>query len=138
MPDDAPQESPQDNPPNESVDTRQFDGVLNDHAYAGWRQAGLKVRQFPKTSGVYLMKDDVGRVIYIGKAKNLRSRAGSYFTNRAIDDSRISNWLHEINDIDFMECASEVDALLTEARLIKDIQPPHNKEQRDDKSFPIS
>ena len=136
MPDDAPQESPQDNPPNESVDTRQFDGVLNDHAYAGWRQAGLKVRQFPKTSGVYLMKDDVGRVIYIGKAKNLRSRAGSYFTNRAIDDSRISNWLHEINDIDFMECASEVDALLTEARLIKDIQPPHNKEQRDDKSFP--
>ena len=82
------------------------------------------------------MKDDVGRVIYIGKAKNLRSRAGSYFTNRAIDDSRISNWLHEINDIDFMECASEADALLTEVRLIKDIQPPHNKEQRDDKSFP--
>ncbi|MBH56052.1 MAG: excinuclease ABC subunit C [Planctomycetaceae bacterium] len=94
------------------------------------------MRHFPKTSGVYLMKDDVGRVIYIGKANNLRSRAGSYFTNRSINDTRISKWLHEIHDIDFMECASEVDALLTEARLIKDIQPPHNKEQRDDKSFP--
>ncbi|MBA62696.1 MAG: excinuclease ABC subunit C [Planctomycetaceae bacterium] len=94
------------------------------------------MRHFPKTSGVYLMKDNVGRVIYIGKAKNLRSRAGSYFSKRSIDDTRISNWLHEIHDIDFMECASEVDALLTEARLIKDIQPPYNKEQRDDKSFP--
>lgn len=39
-------------------------------------------------------------------------------------------------DIDFLECASEVDALLTESRLIKDVQPRHNKEQKDDKSFP--
>ena len=129
-------DSVQDDHDTSSTDQRKFDGVLNDEAYAGWRRAGIKVRHFPKTSGVYLMKDDVGRVIYIGKAKNLRSRAGSYFTNRAQDDTRISNWLHEIYDIDYMECASEVDALLTEARLIKDIQPPHNKEQRDDKSFP--
>ena len=62
MPDDAPDLS--DNPPNESVDTRQFDGVLSDHAYAGWRQAGLKVRQF-QNFGRYLMKDDVGRVIIL-------------------------------------------------------------------------
>jgi len=136
MGDDAFQHESQETPPNNREDQRQFEGVLNDDAYAGWRRAGIKVRHFPKTSGVYLMKDDVGRVIYIGKAKNLRSRAGSYFTNRSITDTRIANWLHEIHDIDFMECASEVDALLTEARLIKDIQPPHNKEQRDDKSFP--
>ena len=136
MSDDAFQHESQETPPDNQEDQRQLEGVLNDDAYAGWRRAGIKVRHFPKTSGVYLMKDDVGRVIYIGKAKNLRSRAGSYFTNRSIADTRISNWLHEIHDIDFMECASEVDALLTEARLIKDIQPPHNKEQRDDKSFP--
>ena len=136
MSDDASQHESQGTSPDNQEDQRQFEGVLNDDAYAGWRRAGIKVRHFPKTSGVYLMKDDVGRVIYIGKAKNLRSRAGSYFTNRSIADTRISNWLQEIHDIDFMECASEVDALLTEARLIKDIQPPHNKEQRDDKSFP--
>ena len=136
MSDDAQQHDPQDTPTDRQEDQRQFEGVLNDEAYANWRRAGLKVRHFPKTPGVYLMKDEVGRVIYIGKAKNLRSRAGSYFTNRSIADTRISKWLHEIHDIDFMDCASEVDALLTEARLIKDIQPPYNKEQRDDKSFP--
>ena len=136
MSDDAFQHESPETPPDNQEDQRQFEGVLNDDAYAGWRRAGIKVRHFPKTSGVYFMKDDVGRVIYIGKANNLRSRAGSYFTNRSINDTRISKWLHEIHDIDFMECASEVDALLTEARLIKDIQPPHNKEQRDDKSFP--
>ena len=136
MSDDAFQHESPETPPDNQEDQRQFEGVLNDDAYAGWRRAGIKVRHFPKTSGVYLMKDDVGRVIYIGKANNLRSRAGSYFTNRSINDTRISKWLHEIHDIDFMECASEVDALLTEARLIKDIQPPHNKERRDDKSFP--
>ena len=136
MSDDVSQPDGQDTPTDIKEGQRQFEGVLNDDAYAGWRRAGIKVRNFPKTCGVYLMKDAAGRVSYIGKAKNLRSRAGSYFTNRAIDDTRITNWLHEIQDIDFMECASEVDALLTEARLIKDIQPPHNKEQRDDKSFP--
>ena len=136
MSDDAEQHDPQDTPTDHQEDQRQFEGILNDEAYANWRRAGLKVRDFPKTPGVYLMKDEVGRVIYIGKAKNLRSRAGSYFTNRSIADTRISKWLHEIHDIDFMDCASEVDALLTEARLIKDIQPPYNKEQRDDKSFP--
>ncbi len=95
-----------------------------------------KVRHFPQTPGVYLMKDARGRVIYVGKAKNLRSRAGSYFQKTAELEPRISGWIGDIADIDFMECESEVDALLVESRLIKDIQPVHNKEQKDDKSFP--
>ncbi len=95
-----------------------------------------KVRAFPQAPGVYLMKDSKGRVIYVGKAKNLRSRAGSYFQKTAEYDDRLANWVHEIADIDYMECESEVDALLMESRLIKDIQPTHNKEQKDDKSFP--
>ena len=49
----------------------------------GFRRAAEKVRSFPQTPGVYLMKDEAGRVIYIGKAKNLRSRAGSYFLKAA-------------------------------------------------------
>ena len=63
MSEDAFQHESQETPPDNHEDQRQFEGVLNDDAYAGWRRAGIKVRHFPKTSGVYLMKDDVGRVI---------------------------------------------------------------------------
>ena len=95
-----------------------------------------KVRTFPQTPGVYIMKNDKGIVIYVGKAKNLRSRASSYFQKTAELEPRISGWIDQIADIDFMECESEVDALLVESRLIKDIQPAHNKELKDDKTFP--
>ncbi len=82
------------------------------------------------------MKDAAGRVIYVGKAKNLRSRASSYFLKAAAEDQRTASWIGEITDIDFVQCDSEVDALLMESRLIKDIQPKHNKDLKDDKSFP--
>jgi excinuclease ABC subunit C len=82
------------------------------------------------------MKDLSGIVIYVGKAKNLRSRASSYFHKAASEELRTATWIHEIADIDFLECESEVDALLTENRLIKDIQPKYNKDLKDDKSFP--
>ncbi len=71
-----------------------------------------KVKQFPTTPGVYLMKDAQGRVIYVGKAKNLRSRAGSYFHKTAADDRRICDWIAEVADIEFLAADSEVDALL--------------------------
>lgn len=99
-------------------------------------EAHEKVRQFPTTPGVYLMKDAQGRVIYIGKAVNLRSRAGSYFTKAAAEDRRTAELVLEIADIDFLNADSEVDALLLEARLVKDIQPKFNSELKDDKTFP--
>lgn len=102
----------------------------------GFEHAAAKVKSFPQTPGVYLMKDTAGRVIYVGKAKNLRSRAGSYFLKAAAEDARTATWIGEIADIDYVDCESEVDALLMESRLIKDIQPKHNKELKDDKSFP--
>jgi len=95
-----------------------------------------KVRKFPMTPGVYLMKDAQGRVVYVGKAKHLRSRAASYFNKAAELDARIRDWIGEVVDIDYLEAESEVDALLMEARLIKDIQPKHNADLKDDKSFP--
>ena len=95
-----------------------------------------KVRSFPATPGVYLMKDGQGRVIYVGKAVNLRSRAGSYFTAAAAVDRRTAELVTEIQDIDYVETDSEVDALLLEARLIKDVQPRFNSELKDDKTFP--
>jgi len=82
------------------------------------------------------MKDAAGVVIYVGKAKNLRNRAGSYFLRAAAEDARTADWIGDIADIDFVQCESEVDALLMESRLIKDIQPRNNKDLKDDKTFP--
>ena len=98
------------------------------------------VAAFPKTPGVYLMKDKEGRVLYVGKAKELRSRVMSYFQPSAdLLNTRgpdICRMVEKVDTIDYVECESEVDALLKEARLIKDIQPPHNVLLRDDKTFP--
>ncbi|MEX2175073.1 MAG: excinuclease ABC subunit UvrC [Pirellulaceae bacterium] len=126
-----------------TVDEAQIDAALAavaENPAAGhdfpFRRAAAKVREFPRTPGVYLLKDSAGRVIYIGKAKSLRSRAGSYFLIGAQQEHRTASWVREIADADFVECESEVDALLMESRLIKDVQPKHNKEMKDDKTFP--
>ncbi len=98
--------------------------------------AAEKVRSFPHAPGVYLMKDAAGRVIYVGKAKDLRNRAGSYFLKAAAEDPRTARLVEEIRDVDYLEAESEVDALLVEARLIKDVQPKYNQDLKDDKTFP--
>jgi len=97
---------------------------------------GEKARGLPTGPGVYLMKDTRGRVIYVGKAVNLRSRVCSYFTDAAAIDRRTAELVPEIADLDVIESDSEVDALLLEARLIKDVQPRFNQELKDDKTFP--
>src|SRR5438128_4221856 len=97
---------------------------------------GDKVKEFPVGPGVYLMKDEQGRVLYVGKAKNLRNRAGHYFTKAAAEDRRTADLVKLIADIDFLPAESEVDALLLEARLVKDIQPRFNVDLKDDKTFP--
>jgi excinuclease ABC subunit C len=95
-----------------------------------------KVKEFPTGPGVYLMKDAQGRVIYVGKAVNLRSRASSYFHKAAEHDPRTADIVPHVADVDYLECDNEVDALLTEARLIKDLQPAYNERLKDDKTFP--
>jgi len=95
-----------------------------------------KVKRLPQAPGVYLMKDDLGRVLYVGKAVRLRNRVASYFTEAAAVDRRTADLVPLIHDIDFIVTDSEVDALLLEARLIKDIRPRFNTELKDDKTFP--
>jgi excinuclease ABC subunit C len=95
-----------------------------------------KIRSFPRTPGVYLMKDARGRVIYIGKAASLRSRVGQYFQPSADLGPRKEQMLAEVADLEFLPADSEVDALLQEARLIKDIRPKYNVRLTDDKTFP--
>jgi len=99
-----------------------------------------KFAHLPKCPGVYLFKDSKGVVLYVGKAADLRSRISSYFQDSAdLLSSRgpeIARMVDRVIDFDFLECETEVDALLTENRLIKDIQPEFNARMKDDKSFP--
>jgi excinuclease ABC subunit C len=101
--------------------------------------AGLKekVASFPRVPGVYLMKDARGRVLYVGKAADLRDRVSSYFRAASGDDRlQLPLLMHEVADVEYLQAAGEVDALLMEARLVKDIQPKFNVRLRDDKSYP--
>jgi excinuclease ABC subunit C len=95
-----------------------------------------KAKTLPKTPGVYLMKDEKGRVIYIGKSASLRDRVCSYFQPSTRLEFKKSGMLELIVDFDVVETESEVEALLTENRLIKDIQPRFNARLLDDKTFP--
>jgi len=95
-----------------------------------------KAKTLPHAPGVYLMKDTAERVIYVGKAKDLRNRVSSYFHKAALEDARTAPLIPEIHDIDTIQTESEVDALLLEARLIKDLRPKYNRDLKDSKTFP--
>ncbi len=96
-----------------------------------------KIRTLPLTSGVYLMKDGKGEVIYVGKAVSLRKRLQSYFRRRDIPFSKTDMLVGEIAGLDYIETASEAEALLLEAGLIKQYKPKYNVDLRDDKSYPF-
>ncbi len=95
-----------------------------------------KAKALPDTPGVYLMKDLRGVVIYVGKSRCLRDRVGSYFVPSADLGPVKCMLLDYVVDFDTLPCETEVEALLMENRLIKDIQPRFNARLTDDKSFP--
>lgn len=95
-----------------------------------------KAKGLPLTSGVYLMKDKDGTVIYVGKAVSLRKRVQSYFRQRKTM-SKTDLLVENIADIDYIDTDSEAEALILEASLIKKYDPKFNVELRDDKSFPL-
>ncbi len=91
--------------------------------------------KFPIESGVYIMKDVNGAVLYVGKAKNLKNRIKNYFTISGDNRAMIPFLLTEIEDIDTLVVPSEKDALLVENTLIKKHQPKYNALLKDDKTF---
>jgi len=95
-----------------------------------------KARSLPKTPGVYLMKDDKGRVIYVGKSASLRDRVSSYFLPSTDLELRKAGLLDHVVDFDILHTDSEVEALLAENRLIKDLHPRYNARLVDGKTFP--
>jgi len=94
-----------------------------------------KIKRIPLTSGVYLMKDTDGKVIYVGKAVSLRKRVQSYFRKTATM-SKTDHLVANIRDVDVIETNSEAEALILEASLIKEYQTKYNVELRDDKTYP--
>ena len=91
----------------------------------------------PNQPGCYLMKDDTGKVIYIGKANNLRHRVRSYFHASAQKYPRTQQLVMNIRDIEWIVVASELEALILEMNLIKEYQPFFNVQLKDDKRYPF-
>ncbi len=97
-----------------------------------------KVRQLPESPGVYLMKDRTGSVLYVGKAKNLKRRVGSYFQPSRrfrIEQPKVAAMLDLIADFETLETRSDSEAILLEGRLIKEWRPRYNTDFTDDKRF---
>src|SRR5690625_1098955 len=93
-----------------------------------------KLAILPSRPGCYLMKDDYGKVIYVGKSKMLRNRVRSYF-NRA-HDRKTERLVQEIYDFEYIVTSSEIEALILEMNLIKEHDPKYNVMFKDDKSYP--
>lgn len=90
----------------------------------------------PTSPGVYIFRDADEKVIYVGKAKNLRSRVANYFTKSGDGRPKIAELRERVEDIDFISTKSETEALVLEANLIKRHRPRFNASLRDDKSYP--
>ncbi|MFI5087441.1 MAG: excinuclease ABC subunit UvrC [Terriglobales bacterium] len=95
-----------------------------------------KIRSLPLRAGVYLYKNAAGEVIYVGKAKNLRSRVRSYFVEGRAEDAKTGSLLREAVDVDYIVVDNEKEALALENNLIKQKKPRFNILLRDDKTYP--
>ena len=101
----------------------------------GMNLENIKKLNIPKLPGIYQFKGKKGRIIYIGKAANLRSRVLSYWRESANHSPAKYSMLKQIDKINWIETESEIEALLLEANLIKKFQPAFNIVMRDDKRF---
>jgi excinuclease ABC subunit C len=95
-----------------------------------------KLEMLPTDPGVYLHKNSEGKVLYVGKAKNLRNRVRQYFQKSRPKIPRIERLISQISDIELLIVESEVEALILEANLIKKYSPRYNVSLKDDRSYP--
>lgn len=95
-----------------------------------------KVAQLPTEPGVYFYRDGQGKVIYVGKAKNIRSRVRSYFNDDRLAEAKTGGLIAEARDLDFIQVDNNKEALALENNLIKQYKPRFNVLLRDDKTFP--
>ncbi len=95
-----------------------------------------RLKNLPALPGVYLLKNSKGKIIYIGKAKSLKNRIGSYFQESAELDQRKESMIRDVADFEYLVTGTELDALILEANLIKKERPRFNVILRDDKNYP--
>ena len=100
------------------------------------RSLAIRLNLVPEEPGVYLMKDDTGSIIYVGKARSLRSRLSSYFTAKPDGNAKVQAMIRRIADFEIIVCSTELEALILEANLIKEHKPHYNILLRDDKEYP--
>ncbi|OIO38346.1 MAG: hypothetical protein AUJ75_03015 [Candidatus Omnitrophica bacterium CG1_02_49_10] len=96
-----------------------------------------KIKDLPNAPGVYLMKDESGSVIYVGKAEDLKKRVSSYFYPNTKLSNKIEAMVSRVRDIDYMPTSTSAEALIYENSLIKKYDPRYNTALRDDKSYPM-
>lgn len=94
-----------------------------------------QIKSLPNQTGVYMMKDDSNKIIYIGKAKNLKKRVSSYFSGK-LQDIKTQNLIKKITHFDFIVTQNEIEALILEDNLIKKHLPRYNISLKDDKRYP--
>ena len=95
-----------------------------------------KLKNLPISPGVYMHKDEAGKIIYVGKAKNLRNRVRSYFQSGRGHDRKTRELVRRITDLEFIVTDTEVEALVLESNLIKQYRPRYNVLLKDDKQYP--
>lgn len=95
-----------------------------------------KLNRVPAKPGIYLFKGEKNRVLYVGKAKNLKNRLRSYFQRSAALDERKAAMMRSVEDFEFTVTGNELEAFVLEANLIKQYRPRYNILLRDDKSYP--
>ena len=96
----------------------------------------VEYKNIPDNPGVYLMKNEKGKIIYVGKAINLRNRVSSYFKNINSHNAKTLELVKNIRDIEFFICKTEVEALILENNLIKKNKPKYNILLKDEKTYP--
>lgn len=95
-----------------------------------------KLKKLPSAPGVYFMKDGRGNVIYVGKSKNLKSRVSSYFQHSKNHSNKVERLVNHVKDIDYIVTDTEFEALLKEAKFIRELQPLYNRLMKNPKSYP--
>ena len=94
-----------------------------------------QIADAPKTPGCYIMKDEAGDILYVGKAKNIRLRIQSYFRGKH-ESAKTHVLVSKIKSIEFLQTDTEIEALLLENTLIKKHRPRYNIRLKDDKTYP--
>lgn len=95
-----------------------------------------ELKKLPQCPGVYMHKDRLGSVIYVGKAINLRNRVRQYFQNSSRNSAKVRSMVPNIAEFDYITCGTEMEALILECNLIKKYMPKYNILLKDDKTYP--